>query len=182
MAVPARRSARLTVPVLAGRSTALLCLLATAGIVLQQQLRTPLHVPGHRGLLWLGLLVAVRLVAARPGPTLAVGVASAGLTAGLGLSPDGSLGALPYLMAAAALDATALVPALRGRSWPVVVLAAPVHLVALIVPVSRSLMVGVAPTALVQGLTTVALLHVCFGAGAGLLGWGLSAAWKSGRR
>jgi hypothetical protein len=57
-----------------------------------------------------------------------------------------------------------------------------VHLVALIVPVSRSLLVGVAPTALAQGLTTVALLHVVFGAGAGLLGWGLAAAWRSGRR
>jgi hypothetical protein len=177
MAVPLRRPAALGV-----RSTTVLCVLATAGVVLQQELRTPLHLPGHRGLLWLGLLVAVRLVARRPGPALATGVASAGVTAGLGLSPDGALGAIPYLLAAGALDATALVPWLRDRSWPVVALAAPVHLVALVVPVSSSLLVGVAAPALAQGLAPVALLHLCFGAGAGALGLGLATAWRSGSR
>jgi len=139
--------------------TAMLVVLATAGVVIQQELRTPLHLPGHRGLVWLGLLVAVRLVARRPGPAAAVGVASASLTAAFGLSPVGPLGALPYLLAAAALDATALVPWLRGQAWPVVVLAAPVHLVALLVPVSSSLLAGVAPSALAQGLATPALLR-----------------------
>jgi hypothetical protein len=56
-----------------------------------------------------------------------------------------------------------------------------VDLVALVVPVSRSLLVGAAPTALAQGMTTIALLHLCFGACAGLLGWGLAAAWGSRR-
>src|SRR5215471_2042616 len=86
MAVPVPGSARSTTGAVA-RSTLVLCVLATAGIVLVQELRTPLHLPGHRGLIWLGLLVAVRLVAARPGPALAAGVASAGLVAGLGLAP-----------------------------------------------------------------------------------------------
>jgi hypothetical protein len=180
MAVPVRRAVPLSA--LGGRSTAALCVLATAGIVLQQELRTPLHVPGHRGLLWLSLLIAVRLVAGRPGPALAVAVASAGLCAALGLSPDGPLGALPYVLAAGALDATALVPWLRGRAWPVVLAAAPVHLVALAVPVSQSLLVGVAPAALARGMGTVALLHLGFGAGAGLLGLGLARAWTAGRR
>jgi hypothetical protein len=180
MALPVRRPAPLSA--LAGRSTAVLCVLATAGVVLQQELRTPLHVPGHRGLLWLSLLVAVRVVARRPGPALAVGVASAGLTAALALSPDGPFGALPYVLAAGALDATALVPWLRRRAWPVVLAAAPVHLVALVVPLSQSLLVGVAPMALAQGAGGVALLHVGFGAAAGLLGLGLARAWTAGRR
>jgi hypothetical protein len=159
-------------------ATAALVIVATAGVVLQQEMRTPLQLPGHRGLVWLGLLVAVRLIERRPGPAMAVGVASAGLTAAFGLSPAGPLGALPYLLAAAALDATALVPWLRERAWPVVVLAAPVHLVALLVPLSSSLVAGVAPIALAQGLAAPALLHVCFGAGAGLLGCALAAAWR----
>ena len=105
--------------------------------------------------------------------------ASAGLTTAFGLSPDGALGALPYLLAAGALDATALVPWLRERAWPVVVLAAPVHLVALLVPLSSSLLAGVTPAALTQGLAMPALLHLCFGAGAGLLGLALATAWRS---
>src|SRR5262245_55406467 len=162
MAVPVPGSARSTTGAVA-RSTLVLCVLATAGIVLVQELRTPLHLPGHRGLIWLGLLVAVRLVAARPGPALAAGVASAGLVAGLGLAPEGAIGALPYLLAAAALDATALIPGVGGRAWPVVLAAAPVHLVALVVPVSHGLLVGVGPAVLAGGLTTVALWHLCFG-------------------
>jgi len=177
MGAPARRLGAVSPPALADRSTAILCALATAGIVLQQNLRTPLHVPGHRGLLWLSLLVAVRLVAGRAGPTLATGVLSGGLVAGLGLAPDGPLGAVPYVAAAAALDATALLPWTRERSWPVVAAAAPIHLVALLVPVSRSLLVGVGPVALANGLAPVALLHLCFGAGAGLAGLGLAALW-----
>jgi hypothetical protein len=159
---------------------AVLCAVATAGIVLQQEVRTPLHLPGHRGLLWLGLLVAVRLAAGRAGPALAVGAASAGLTAGLALSPDGPLGALPYLLGGAALDGAGLLPGVRGRAWALAILAAPIHLVALLIPVSRSLLVGVDAAALAQGLTTVALLHLAFGLGAGLLGWALAAAWRAG--
>jgi hypothetical protein len=179
MAAPASFRPRLAAPALLDRSTALLCVLAAAGIVVQQELRTPLHVPGHRGLLWLGLLVAVRLAARRPGPTLAVAVSSAALIAGLRLAPEGPLAPLPYVLAAALLDATALVPWLVRRPWIVAGLAAPIHLVALVVPAWRSLLVGVAPTALAQGMTSVAVLHLCFGAGAGLLGWGLAAAWGS---
>src|SRR4030088_2952641 len=67
MAAPASFRPRLAAPALLDRSPALLCVLAAAGFVVQQELRTPLHVPGHRGLLWLGLLVAVRLGARRPG-------------------------------------------------------------------------------------------------------------------
>src|SRR2546430_4755184 len=99
-------SARVAAPALDGWRTAALCAVATAGIILQQEVRTPLHVPGHRGLLWLGLLVAVRLVAARPGPALAAGAASAAMIAGLGLAPDGALTALPYVLAGAARHAT----------------------------------------------------------------------------
>ena len=181
MAVPVTGSTQPAAAAL-GRSTLVLCVLATAGIVLQQELRTPLQLPGHRGLLWLGLLVAVRLVAARPGPALAVGMAAAGLTAGLGLSPDGPAGALPYLLAAGVLDATALVSWIRSRAWRIVLAAAPLHLVALLVPISRSLLVGVGPVAVAQDLTTVALWHLCFGAGAGILGLALASAWRLDRR
>jgi hypothetical protein len=164
---------------LVDRSTALLCVLATAGIVAQQEVRVPLHLPGHRGVVWLALLVAVRLVARRPGPTVAVGAASAALAAGLGLAPDGTLGALAYLGAAAALDAVALLPGVRGRAWTLAALAAPVHLVALITPVAHSLAAGVEATALARGLVTLVLFHLGFGAAAGLLGWALATAWRS---
>jgi hypothetical protein len=170
----ARRAAVVDAP------TAALCALATAGIIFQQELRAPLHLPGHRGLVWLSLLVAVRLVTKRPGPTAAVGGASAALAAGLGLAPDGPLSALTYLGAAVALDAVALLPGVRGHAWALAAAAAPVHLVALATPIARSLGVGVDASALAQGLGYVVLMHLVFGAGAGLFGWGLAAIWTRG--
>jgi len=157
--------------------TVALCLLATGGIVLQQALHAPLHLPGHRGLVWLALLIAVRLGSGRAGAATAVGAASGVLILGLGLSPNGLIGALPYLAAAVAVDALAALKLVRDHPWLLALAAAPIHLVALVVPMSRSLRVGVIPTALLQTMQTVIWWHLAFGLAAGLLGWGLALAW-----
>ena len=157
---------------------AALCLLATGGIVLQQALHTPLQLPGHRGLVWLALLVAVRLGTRRAGLATAVGAASGLAIFGLGLSPNGAMGSLPYLAAAIAIDGLAAVAFVRSHPWLLALAAAPIHLLALADPVSRSLRVGVHPTALLQTMQTVIWWHLAFGLAAGVLGWGLALAWR----
>jgi hypothetical protein len=158
--------------------TTALCLLATSGIVLQQALHAPLQLPGHRGLIWLTLLVAVRLGTSRTGLATAVGAASGLAIFALGLNPNGAIGALPYLVTAAAIDAVAATALLRARPWLLALAAAPIHLLALADPISRSLRVGVTPTGLLETMQTVFYWHLAFGLAAGLLGWGLALAWR----
>lgn len=175
MAAPTARSARLGTPVLSW-STLVLCVLATAAVILQQEFRLPLHLPGHRGLMWMTVLVAVRLSVGRPGPAMAVGATAAAATAIFGLSPDGPVSALPYLIAAAALDATALVPQLRARRWAVAIISAPIFVVASI-PSSPLVGAGVGGGTTLAPTSTI-LLFLCIGAAAGLVGMGLASAWR----
>jgi len=51
--------------VLTGRGV-LLCGITVVAVVVQAQLRSPIGVPGHRGLVWLTLLVAVVLFTGSP--------------------------------------------------------------------------------------------------------------------
>lgn len=175
MVPPAAGSTRLATPALTW-STLVLCTLATTGIIVQQELHLPLHIPGYRGLIWMTLLVAVRLVAGRAGPAVVAGVTGGAVSAFLGWSPHGILGALPYVIAAAALDATAFVPLVRTARWIVAALTAPIYLVAMI-PVSPLVSVG---NPAQQGFTSTVLAFLCLGAAAGLLGLVLSAAWRLG--
>lgn len=174
MATPTARSARLATPALS-RSTLILCILATAAVILQQEFRLPLHFPGYRGLMWMTVLVAVRLTVGRPGPALAVGVAAAAATAVFGLSPNGPVGALPCLIAAGALEATALVPPLRVRRWAVAIVSAPIFVVASI-PSSPLVGVGVGGGTTLAPISIV-LVFLCIGAVAGLVGLALASAW-----
>lgn len=105
-------------------------LLAVGIIVACTDVRIPLALPGHRGLVWLTMLAAVALVTARRETVLAVGAASSiaalpvhGLTDPLWSSR--------YVAAAVLLYAVASLPAVRTRRWILAVAAAPVHLVAL---------------------------------------------------
>ncbi|MBW0102561.1 hypothetical protein [Pseudonocardia sp. KRD291] len=159
-----------------GMRAVLLGLVTVVAIAVQAELRLPTGVPGHRGVLWLGLLVATALTARRAGVTTAVGLASAGVLLGTGIGPNGVLGVAPYVLAAAAVDAVLLAGVVRRHPVLLAVLAAPIHLVALVVPLTRSLRVGVTLPAMLPGMTTVIALHVLFGLGAGLAGWGLSRA------
>ena len=101
---------------------------------------------------------------------------------GAGAGPGGLLGVVPYVLAALALDLLVDTPIVRRRPFVLALLAAPVHLVALVVPVTRSLGVGVGLPALLPGMGWVVLLHLAFGLGAGLLGWGLARCCGVARR
>src|SRR5919206_137891 len=149
---------------LAGRG-ALLCGVAVLAILVQAQLHSPIGIPGHRGLVWLTLLVAVLLFTSSPPATAAVGLTSAGLMAALGLGPQA---AIPPAAAAVILAAIASAGWVRHRPWLIAVLAAPVHLVALVMPLHRMLTAG-AP--MHSGMNSVIILYLVFGLAAGLAGW-----------
>ena len=158
---------------LAGRG-ALLCGVAVLAILVQAQLHSPIGIPGHRGLVWLTLLVAVLLFTSSPPATAAVGLTSAGLMAALGLGPQA---AIPPAAAAVILATIASAGWVRHRPWLIAVLAAPVHLVALVMPLHRMLTAG-AP--MHSGMNSVIMLYLVFGLGAGLAGWMLARLWSRG--
>lgn len=155
--------------------------LAVAGIVAQADLRLALHAPGWRGVIWLGLLVGVAYVARRPGSTVAVALTASAAALLLGLVPQGPLGVVPYLAAAAALEAVAALDVVRRHPVVLALAAAPIHLVALVVPLGRSLAVGVTPAAATAGMGGMVLLHLVFGLAAGLLALAVTASRRAGR-
>ncbi|MEB3032335.1 hypothetical protein [[Mycobacterium] nativiensis] len=140
---------------------------AAAVIAISADVRMPLGLPGHRGLVWLTLLVAVALTARRPQTVLAVGAASTAATV-LMQSGPGPWASARYLGAAALLYLLTTSPAVRSRRWLVALAAAPIHLVALVIPIATAL-IGSYHFAMV-GIGDKALFHLGFGLVAGMLG------------
>lgn len=145
---------------------------AAAVIVISADVRMPLGLPGHRGLVWLTLLVTVALIARRPQTVLAVGAASTVATMLLQSGPSPWAG-VRYLGAAGLLCLLTTSPAVRSRRWLVALAAAPIHLVALAVPITTWFVVG-HRFALVS-IGDKALFHLGFGLVAGALGWAIAA-------
>jgi hypothetical protein len=147
--------------------------LAVAVIVAYADIRIPLGLPGHRGVVWLTLLVAVALVTHRRETVIAVGAAStiATLTLHAVASPWGNA---RYLAAAVLLYATATVPAVRRRRWLIVLAAAPIHLVALAGPVGALVARGYLSALVSTGMVEKAVFHLGFGLVAGLLAWAVA--------
>lgn len=165
MPLPARNAAGLTLA-----RDVLFPAAAAAVIALSADVRMPLGLPGHRGLVWLTLLVAVALTARRPQTVLAVGAASTVATVWLQSGP-GLWAGLRYLGAAALLCLLTTSPAVRARRWLVAMAAAPIHLVALGVPLAMWLIGSHA----LAGIGEKALFHLGFGLVAGVLGWAIAA-------
>ena len=145
---------------------------AAAVIAMSADVRMPLGLPGHRGLVWLTLLVAVALTARRPQTVLAVGAASTVATA-LMQSGPGPWASARYLGAAALLCLLTSSAAVRSRRWLVALAAAPIHLVALVIPITTALL-GAHHFAMVS-IGDKALFHLGFGLAAGILGWAMAA-------
>ncbi|GAA1861639.1 hypothetical protein GCM10009836_47290 [Pseudonocardia ailaonensis] len=161
--------------------SALLAVAAAAVVVVAADVRVPLQLPGHRGLLWLTALVATALIARRPGPATAAGLLAAGTVAVVGIGNGGPLGAVPYVLAALLLDLALGAGVIRRRPVLLALLAAPIHLVALVVPIARSARVGVGLSGSLPGLGPVALSHLGFGLVAGLAGWGIARVVRAAR-
>ncbi|WP_433290005.1 hypothetical protein ACQPZQ_41780 [Pseudonocardia sp. CA-142604] len=149
-------------------------LVAVAGIVAVADLRIPVGLPGHRGLIWLTLLAAVALSVRRPGVVTAVGAASTVLTFALG----STVGDPRYLAAAILLDATLAIPIVRRHPVLLALAASPIHLVALVAPLLGAVGVGGALVGFGSGLATKVGFHLAFGLVAGLLGWTVAAALR----
>lgn len=137
--------------------------LAVALIVEYSDIRIPLGLPGHRGLVWLTSLVAVALVARWRETVVAVGAASTVSTLMLHGVGD-AWASTRDLSAAILLYAVATLPWVRPRRWLIVPAAAPIHLVALL---GRGQLSAVVSTGVVEKV----MCHLGFGLIAGLLGW-----------
>jgi hypothetical protein len=111
---------------------AAMSLVAVALIVGQDNLRSPLHLAGHRAMVWLVALVAVRIAANRAGWATLVGAGAALGTALTGAIPAV---AVAYLLCGISLDAVlALLPGL-ARSAVAMAFAGPaVMFVTLVAP------------------------------------------------
>lgn len=147
---------------------------AVAVIVASADFRMPLALPGHRGLVWLSLLVAVTLLTRTRLTVVAVGAASTMATLVLH-SATGPSGDGRYLAAAVLLYAVAAVPVVGRHRWLIVLAAAPIHLVALTGSVAALFSAGYLSLWGSVGMTEKALLHMGFGLAAGLLGWAVAA-------
>lgn len=99
----------------------------------------------------------------------AVGVIVAQIAWRLPLGIPGHRGLI--WLAALLLEAAVAWPVVKKHPWLVILLAAPIHLVGVIVPVTKGLAVGVSPAALAHGLAGVAAFHLLFGLLGGALGW-----------
>lgn len=147
--------------------------LAVVVVVVSADIRIPIGLPGHRGLVWLSLLVAVALVTRRRETVVAVGMASTIATLMLHVAP-GPWGSGRYLAAAFLLYAVASAPVARRRRWLIVLAAAPIHLVALAGSVAALLGGGYLFALVSVGMAEKVLFHLGFGLLAGLLGWAVA--------
>lgn len=158
-------------------------MLAVGVIVAYADVRIPMGLPGHRGLVWLSLLVAVVLATHRRATVIAVGAAST-VAAGAIHFPSGVAaaagGSVRYVAAAILLYAVAATPVAQTRRWLVVLAAAPIHLVALVD--SRMLGGGYLSTLATPGMAEKMLFHLVFGIAAGLVGWAMASALTGSHR
>ncbi len=180
-AAPAHRLPR-TVTLRSASREVVFPLLAIVAIVAYADIHIPMGLPGHRGLVWLTLLVAVVLVTHRPATVVAVGAAStvATLAINVPIGAAAAAGSMRYLTAAVLLYAVAATPMVRRRRWLIVLAAAPIHLVALADSVAVLLGRGNLPV--FAGMAEKALFHLGFGLAAGILGWAIASALTGPRR
>ena len=141
---------------------------AVTAIVASAEIRVPVGLPGHRGIIWLASLVATALATRYRESVIAVGGASTVLAQVLHITPGVGPSAR-YLAAAVLLYAASFVPVIGRRGWFIALAAAPIHLVALVSPTvagpHRGLLVST------NGLSDKVLFHLAFGLVAGLIGW-----------
>ena len=150
-------------------------LLTVVAIVGYADVRIPVGLSGHRGLIWLTLLVAVVLTTRRRATVLAVGAAATIATYATHISTVAP-GSDRYLAAAILLYVVTAAPVARRRHWLVALAAAPIHLVAL-ADMSVGLLGRGHLSAIVStGITEKALSHLAFGLAAGLFGWAIASA------
>jgi hypothetical protein len=143
--------------------------LAVVGVVLQQLVHTPWGLPGHRGLFWLGTLIAARWAIDRPGTAL--GIATASSAGILVLDPTMGVHVAPYLIAGFLVDLAASVKFVRRYPWTMIPLAPIILLVNLVNPFLHNLALS-SLTATISGMGFYIQGHLLWGIAAGIVGMG----------
>ena len=156
-------------------------LVAVAIIVTSADIRIPLGLPGHRGLIWLTMLVAVALVTARRATVLAAGATSSIAVLPIHGTSD-PLWSSRYVAAAALLYAVGFLSVVRTRRWLLAVAAAPIHLVALASSVFSWHTAATVSAWASNGMLERAGWHLGFGFVAGLLAWAVAVCLGDHRR
>jgi CDP-diglyceride synthetase len=168
-----RRFRRLTAPRPKSRAQAsprhapvgVLAIVAILSIVGEQLLTSPIHLAGHRAVIWLTALIAVRVASNRAGWATFVGAGAGLATALLGASP---MVALTYFLCGVALDTElALLPRLARSAKSMSCVGATVMFVTLIAPAFPTL--GHQPAGMAWTIPP-ALGAIVFGALAAVLG------------
>src|SRR5580765_2440769 len=141
--------------------------LAVGLIVVQQLVRTPWGLPGHRGLFWLSTLIAVRLIVDRPGTAVRVAATASCLI--LMSNPAMGVHVIPYLLAALLVDRAMATRTVRRHPWVILVLAPLIHLVAVLDPLVHNLQLAPLVTVL-PGMGFYIRGDLLWGAAAGVVG------------
>jgi hypothetical protein len=144
---------------------AFMAIVAVGLIVAQQSVKSPFHLAGHRALVWLAALVAVRVAADRAGWAILVGAGAAVGTALTGALPTV---ALAYLLCGVALDVVlVLVPRLARDAIAMSLAGAAVMFVTAVAPAFPTL--GHHPAGVAWPIPPV-LGAIVFGALAAIVG------------
>jgi hypothetical protein len=150
--------------------------------VLMKKISFPLGIPGHSGVLWLGALVAGRALVRRDGAGLLMGASMALWAIPIGLKHDFTYNLSLYAATGLALDTVARLPRISIRH-PIgaIFCGMLAHMVKFGFIAAAALTGGLTKKFMLFGLVESGLLHLAFGAAAGLLGWGAYWAWRNSR-
>jgi len=152
-------------------------------LAIMEQPHIPLGLPGYRALMWLGLIIAARILSG-PGWATFVGVAAAVGTLMIGRSPDGIWGIMQYVIAAIVVDLVLVWrPGLTRHVTALMALGAgSLVLVGWIAPLGQGFTAGAGFGDLWYALSTLGLtawtrligFDLLFGVGAGVIGVALA--------
>jgi hypothetical protein len=153
------------------RDLLLLVFVADLAMLAKAFLRTPIHVPGHSGVIWVSLFVVGRGLIDKPGAGIVLGGIAGAVATFLGMGRSGPFEWTKYVAAGALLEAMVLlIPGPLTSMWKAAMVGAIAHLgklaAMLIVAVALQLPVGF----IVLGLGISTTTHVIFGMLGGLVG------------
>ncbi len=153
------------------RDLLLLVLVADLAMLAKAFLRTPIHVPGHSGLLWISLLVVGRGLVDKPGAGLVLGGVAGAVATFLGMGRAGPFEWTKYFAAGVLLEIMVLVlPGPLTALWKAALVGAVAHLGKLAAMLLVSLALQLPAGFIVLGLGVSTTTHVVFGALGGVIG------------
>ena len=160
-----------TIQVFAAREIVLIALISAMVVLAKVFFKTPIRVPGHSGVIWMGLYVIGRGVVPRTGAGTVIGVVSGILATVMNPGTSGLLVGVKYLTSGVVLDIVAFLSRERLDNPVVGVIAGTLaHLAKLSANLGVALLLGLPAGFIALGLGYSAVTHVIFGALGGLLG------------